>query len=1006
MQRDRTNSKELFERFDKDHNGGISKEEWTDFWGKQIEGLPSWEELDVDNNGMIDLHEFEAILPKIQENISKAESGIGSIAIAPVRRQSTGLEEYLINIHHQLNRNDSMSSLKSIEESPIRRANTVTTRELHSESIMKKFVADIGKVIDGDEQKKSQVRKELTTLGLDDHLPRDVPIFYKSYRLIQMSFLHFAVKWSKSLTNNVAPLQFLLEHECDVHAEAVYLGFGGVRCKVQPIHLAAASGSIEALELLLKYGATIDARVDHNGPHSTPLLDAAFLNEEDIILYLIKKKADLTLSDKKTMQALHIVAQQGSDPELLKKVVPAMVRGGAELGTAVKDTEDNRKHNKQLIGKTPLQIAADLQSSAAFPKAMLYLLAQSSWDSESDASSSEAKREGEADLFEEVLMMATVNRNAASQFTQSIKNQTNPNHGTALRNLRKAALERSDDSIRQLSQILILAPLAGADILDMLVDYPVVEVKQQHPLPTCVDLGWGWFKVPMRCAYQDDVLNGKPAWRFDNRGAKEWPKWHDEVFKQEQVGRDSVYNVQTRVLWLPNALNIELFTALSGTTWNIEVFGYLAIQGMIACVWDKLVWTVYCRRMMSEMMMILILLGWNSRFFSSVMWILLLAFLGFEVISHIGVRSVKLKLPTASPISKMETMATLVLIPLVLIRPETGFDWVETEFFDRVCDMLLSFNVAFRFLKLVYGLRAFQETGRSILSIQQSLIARNVRQMLVVAFLFFTGSLLTFLTVRGTERLSQVVLAVFRVLILTDQEGLSTLTSLMGGDAHGVYTGVLSYVITPVYTICLLTLVTAVYSNEYEKIDPRSSLLFEKSRARICTQFMLTIHGLNSILPRKPPLPIKGVGAVLALSCGLLLLKKDENLVTLVAGMITASCLLYMNLYWYFHLMKTQWDLAGVTSNGICEAEGASAQTNRRFLWICHREDFDPTNWRDNESAKEKQIEEIQERLDELSQDTQTTKSQMDKIELVMKQVIENQEKILRVCDKINIVTP
>lgn len=365
------------------------------------------------------------------------------------------------------------------------------------------------------------------------------------------------------------------------------------------------------------------------------------------------------------------------------------------------------------------------------------------------------------------------------------------------------------------------------------------------------------------------------------------------------------------------------------------------------------------------------------------MWIVLVATVLLDSMSLHGQRKacVELKLPEPWPVSRLDMLTELLLLTLVLMRPEVYLNYAENDLYDRICDMVLSSNVAVRFIRMLYGLRAFHETGRIILAIQMSLATVNVRQMLAVAILFFIGNLATFLTVRGSETWSQVVSSGFKSLVLGDSEGLSFLSNLNGGDANGIYTGVLGHLATPFFNICLLTLVTAVYSTEYANIDPISTLLFHKSRAKICTQFMLHSYGMKNLLPATCPLDLRAVGAMLVLSLAVLRVH-EEGIVTLVVGMFTAACLITIQLYGYAKLMESKWNFAGENQK-------------HHFLWICHREDFDPTAFRNAESAKEKQIEDIQGRLDQLSQANQAHKEQMAGIESTLKQILENQRLLI-----------
>lgn len=77
------------------------------------------------------------------------------------------------------------------------------------------------------------------------------------------------------------------------------------RSGYQPIHLAAAIGHIEALRLLIKYGADVDAQTNEG---VTPLHYAA--NHGDVLVtnMLLSAKAKPDLGDNHGFVALHFAS--------------------------------------------------------------------------------------------------------------------------------------------------------------------------------------------------------------------------------------------------------------------------------------------------------------------------------------------------------------------------------------------------------------------------------------------------------------------------------------------------------------------------------------------------------------------------------------------------------------------------------------------------------------------------------------------------------------------------
>lgn len=107
--------------------------------------------------------------------------------------------------------------------------------------------------------------------------------------------------WAAASQGKLEAIRENLTAGVDVNAPFVRPGVPG--SGGTPLHLAVASGQLEAARLLLKHGADIEARAaDEYG--GTPLHWAAFVGRLDAVQFLIKKGAKIEAADRKGGTAL------------------------------------------------------------------------------------------------------------------------------------------------------------------------------------------------------------------------------------------------------------------------------------------------------------------------------------------------------------------------------------------------------------------------------------------------------------------------------------------------------------------------------------------------------------------------------------------------------------------------------------------------------------------------------------------------------------------------------
>jgi len=147
------------------------------------------------------------------------------------------------------------------------------------------------------------------------------------------------------------PLHYLCS-EGDTAAAKLLIG-AGAKLDIQdaqlmtPLHLAIDAEQNDCIDLLLKSGADVNLGNYSSGVDNSPLMDAAFVGNVELMKKLIAAKADINKQGKQDMSALHLAARKkhaeaaaclleaGADMNLESKVGTALTlarkNGGLEL---------------------------------------------------------------------------------------------------------------------------------------------------------------------------------------------------------------------------------------------------------------------------------------------------------------------------------------------------------------------------------------------------------------------------------------------------------------------------------------------------------------------------------------------------------------------------------------------------------------------------------------------------------------------------------------------------
>lgn len=121
---------------------------------------------------------------------------------------------------------------------------------------------------------------------------------------ILLAMYHHKPDVAACLRPHAGPLD-IFEHRAKVDAASS----NGMH--VMPLHSAAAARSVPVARLLLEHGAPVDARQGHGSLGFTPLMEAAFNGQVDMVEALLAHGADPGLQDDHSQTAADHVRAQG-----------------------------------------------------------------------------------------------------------------------------------------------------------------------------------------------------------------------------------------------------------------------------------------------------------------------------------------------------------------------------------------------------------------------------------------------------------------------------------------------------------------------------------------------------------------------------------------------------------------------------------------------------------------------------------------------------------------------
>jgi hypothetical protein len=247
-----------------------------------------------------------------------------------------------------------------------------------------------------------------------------------------------------------------------------------------PLHIAASSGAMESVKLLISLGANVNAKEPQSG--ATPLHMACMMGHKDVVEFLINNKADVNAKSAIGTTPLHIAAYQGYED-----VVAVLMAHGADTNAKTRSgltplewaNQQNHKEIAQMLQSPAEEVAVNKpkaepkvevkQPAAEIPKdtnkakedtASLLPPAeqiQKTPEKPSPPPKSESRMEVKMTETDQKLVELLARLQAASTAISNLENELN----TTRKELAVAKHEKESTSAELLSQISVLKQKLG-----------------------------------------------------------------------------------------------------------------------------------------------------------------------------------------------------------------------------------------------------------------------------------------------------------------------------------------------------------------------------------------------------------------------------------------------------------------------------------------------------------------------------------------------------------------
>lgn len=846
----------------------------------------------------------------------------------------------------------------------------------------------------------------------------------KNVPLEDCTLLHFAIA-----EHDHEGLKKLLEDRADLSHKARYMKTypdAVVEVMVEAVHIAVACNNQFALEQLLdayeksEEGQQVQegceylrrytqiAEVEGVGRNFQdfyqPIHDAGFMGHKDITMWLLKKNVEVNALNKDGVTPLHWAAMRGgraglSVPKDVEDLVEELLKRRADLNLMTKKVKPNPLA-EEYVGKTVFELA---RQNERFPVASLVQLHEAS-----------QKQVGFLDR-----LSWYVQRNMPDEAVLYIEEKLQ--NSTELNSLLKEV--QFAGKVNELATVLFRAPWAATRLLDFLTMSP----KVQDCLPARAWLNFG----PMKCTYQADSTKVSlelpenstgfpdtilwPQWTsgfsVTAGGSGKEPAWHKDFFPSGQeppLRADYVYPVDVKVVMVPDILDVDICMALT-RTWasDLEIFAHLPIQGLVCCWWNSVVHRSFLLNLGFMVVELMALLYWglavkaavpsassaleDSHDFhedqAPVCWFALLVGLWREMlILLLWVLTHFMKYWSYQEGNILKVLWD----PWTFVTPHYDSWFIGTFMF--ACarlfflwitsgghaghwdEAMLAGSAFLQILRTFFMLR-LTHPCKGIIPIVKTFASRANMEMLVLAAMLFTAFAVTFQMHFRNINPNFTATYLYRGLMFGDGEGLDRMglkacKNETGNETNGTETedctrevlryswplSLAMFSATIIFNIAVVNLMTAIYSSKYEEIKCHRDLHFQLERAKH-SLVQLQLVQLQDQLRHHPQRWSILVSALVVLVAVLPLLPP------LAVKLLLSLLLAVLQVSFQGLCGQANWKHEAPEAETSSESE----LEERRFLWICHRKDFDPMYF-DQDPVSRRDLEDTNKRLGRLEE--------------------------------------
>jgi len=782
------------------------------------------------------------------------------------------------------------------------------------------------------------------------------------------------------------------------------------------------------LQLLNEF-CTIDGK-DGCKDYYTPLLDAAFCGKKDAAVWLLEKRANPVLKNIDGWTPLHWLASRGLDCDSdVEAIVIALLKHKASVHAESSNPDDPTGTN--LI---PLELA--VRPGSQYPKHLLYLLAPSyqgvaeptcySFIEDLALMSSHSYKAAHvfAQKIDHMLDDVPITKSKA------VFDSQRPNAVDCMASLLNMAPEAAAVMMCALmDKPLVESPgrhsIGSRAVLGGFFGNQSMMCAYQ---PDVKDIKFGKLNLPVKY----------PEWKHEVAAAgastgtsQAWHRSLVQVPSDMQSRSHKVSDVETFVLLLPNILDIDIFMALSSARHsNRAIFEAVPVQAAVHCLWANLVGPVFVLTLLYNICDLLVLASWgltpaghpwlsvvtesgngdmapetrNSSSNIPRFWSVLMAGVLRDSINllwwygtlcskwrkhkfndsfsatngkvvHSGLHSLW------HPSKILDVSHNTNMPEIVLLAAKAVFVYsvrcqtCEGTMPDQI-QAMLAVNFFMQCVKLIYMLRVSAVGGKKILVLMKTLVSGAMREMFLVAFLFFLAFVFTAVMLERQGSVAWLSLSLYRGLLFGDGAGLDNMGfPIEAGPERKSPTQIMQNILAvmailgTITFIVILNMVIAIYSTEYGQLEKESELLFQRERAKYCCTCLLGLMKLR-----------RSRTSVLVAAWAVFFLLLAGSVVALWivpdSAMVTASVLLALTqVALQALMMRSDWFASDAQGR-----DGGEGPAEPHFLWICRRCDDPPKHWEMDKHEDRAGNRELEKLVQQMSEQIRDLSAKVDKV--------------------------